>query len=279
MNLGIAMDIAGGIILGIFLILLAVIICFAGVMVRKKKKVYKKGSFINKPTLILGVIGIAVTMFSVISMAVTSAYEDVGTIFSTIRSKDAVIYNDKYYVKTRFVFNGNSGKYKYKDLDSTALSGAGKLYTLKNYDSYDILVTQDTNITGSVFVAQEEKKDFEREYTDYSKYDMGIVYDKHNAETETLKKEISPTFYKKLVDESNYKRVDEEEISYADEIDSTRNYIFWATSKDKLISSQVKLYPKDKKGLYILNRGESYYELDKNVGNQVDKIVKDFSHK
>lgn len=274
MNLSTAINISGGIILGFCLFIIAIIICFVGVIVKKRKNTYKKGSFINKPAKITGVIGLAVVLISFVAMAFTSSYSDVKLIFSTLGSDKAVIYNDKYYVKTDFVLNGESGKYEYSEPDSNPLSGAGKLYCLKGYDSYDILVSQDSNITGSIFIYDKEEKDFNSYYSDYSKYETGVVFDKHNSQMESTMGKCSPELYSKLANSDNYKEVSEEKVPNAEDINNTRNYIFWATSKDQLISSQIKLFPKDENKNYVMYDGESFYELKSSLGREIDTIVK-----
>lgn len=275
MDLSTALNISGGIILGFALVIIAVIIYFASIIIKKKSNTFEKKSSFNKPTVITALIGALVVGISLIAMVVTSSYSEVGTIFYTLSSTEDAIYKDTHYVKTDFVLNGQSGKYKYKDIEDSILTGVPKLYELSNYNSYNIIVTQDTNITGSIFVAENEKKDFEDYYSNYQNYDTGIVFDKHNKKLESVEKDCSQELYAKLSNMDNYTETDEDNVPYSDELGKTKNYIFWANSKDKLISSQVKLYPKDKQDYFVMTDGKKFYHLNDELQKEVENIVKD----
>ncbi len=273
MDLSTANSIIGGIILGYALIFLAVIL-FAIRKVRFKKHKINGEKGLGKASIIVGIAGFAICIISLGVMIFTGSSGDVGSIFSVMRSTEKAIYNDKLYVKTDMSFNGNSDKYTLEKADSV-LTGADTLYTVKGYEKYDVLVAKNSNITGVIFVVQEEETDFCKYYGDYeNNYSTGAVFDKQDSKMTTVDKDADSVLYAKLRNSKNYTEAKKDDIPYVDEITSTRNCIFWASSNDELITSQVKIYPKDKNKKYVKTDGSKYYELNNQVGKDVDKYFK-----
>ena len=104
------------------------------------------------------------------------------------------------------------------------------------------LILKDSSKTVNICPGSEYK---EEDYSAYDNYDKDI--------TEKVKVTKS-----------------EDNVKYADDIDSTKCCIFWASSDDRLISRQVKLYPKDNNKKYIRVIDEKYYELDSSLTEEVD---------
>lgn len=273
MDLSTANTIAGGIIFGIVLVVAAIIIFAVGILLYKKEKIISSKG-VKRVTVVTGALGLVICVISGAIMIFTGNTGNVGTVFVTMRSSEQAIYNDKFYVKTDFLYNGGKGKYKTEKAESV-LSGAGELYTLKGYKSYDVLVEMNSNITGSIFVEEKDKPSFEKYYKNYkSNYNAGALYDTHNKKMTSIEKEADASLYSKLVNLDNYKETSEDNVPYADDITSTKCCIFWATSKDNLVTSQITIYPKDKQGKYIRYYDEKYYQLDKSLTSEVEKYFK-----
>ena len=270
MDLATAKTVTGGLLLGISLTILGAILCFVFIMLRKRDKSPAPKKKFNKSGFIVGGIGIVVCIISALAMMFTGTTQGVVTILGTMKSDTGAIYNDKYYVKTDLCFDGGSGKYKINEAESV-LTGADKLYTVKGYSRFDILVSMDTNVTGVIYVDESEENELKAYYSDLSKYKTGAVFDKQDKKLTTVEKKADYTLYGKIADKNNYTETHEDNVKYAEDIDSTKCCIFWATSDDELISSQVKLYPKDKNKKYIRVIEGKYYELDSSLTAEVDK--------
>ena len=90
----------------------------------------------------------------------------------------------------------------------------------------------------------------------------------------TNESDISTSLFEKVISMDNYKEVDKDKISYVDKIDTKQNCTFWGTSDDELVTSQVKLFPKDKNKKYIRVVDSKYYELDDSLTKIVDRYFK-----
>ncbi len=90
----------------------------------------------------------------------------------------------------------------------------------------------------------------------------------------TNESDISTSLFEKVLSMDNYKEVDKDKISYVDKIDTKQNCTFWGTSDDELVTSQVKLFPKDKNKKYIRVVDSKYYELDDSLTKTVDRYFK-----
>lgn len=271
MDLSTAKTVTGGILLGIILLVIGAIIWFVFFMLKKRKKAITP-KYGGSSSYVVGGIGLAITLVSLIAMVVTGTTSGVGTIISTMKSDSNAIYDGKMYVKTDFTYNGNSD-YKLNKADGV-ISGASDLNTLKNYSEYKILVSLNTNVSGVIFVEEDSEKSFDEKYTDYDDFKCGAVFDTKDSKMSTKDSEISPELFKKVISMDNYKEVDKDKISYVDKIDEKKNCIFWGTSSDELVNSQVKLFPKDKNKKYIRVVDDKYYELDDSLTKTVDKYFK-----
>ncbi|MGN1131549.1 MAG: hypothetical protein ACI4RL_01490 [Ruminococcus sp.] len=269
MDLATAKTVTGGLLLGFSLLILGALLCFVFIMLRKRDKSPKPKKF-NKSGFVFGGIGIVLCLIFAIIMVCTGTSDGVGTILGTMGDDSRAIYNDKYYVKTDLSFDGGSGKYKINEAESV-LTGAEKLYTLKGYDRFDILVSMNSNVTGEIFVSKNDEQELKEYYSDLSKYSTGAVFDKQDKKLTTAQKDADYILYEKISDLDNYTETDEDNVKYADDIDSTKCCIFWATSDDELISEQVKLYPKDNNKKYIRVVNDKYYELDSSLTSEIDK--------
>ena len=269
MDLATAKTVTGGILLGFSLIIIGAILCFVFIMLKKRDK-SPEPKRMNKSGFVVGGIGVVISLIFAIIMVCTGTFSGVTTILGTMSDDSSAIYKDKYYIKTDLCFDGGSGKYKTNEAESV-LSGGEKLYTLKGYDRFDILVSMDTNVTGEIYVSKDDEQAFKEYYNDLSKYHTGAVLDKQDKKLTTVQKDADYTLYEKIADLDNYTETDEDNIKYADDIDSTKCCIFWASSDDRLISRQVKLYPKDNNKKYIRVIDEKYYELDSSLTEEVDK--------
>ena len=99
MNLSTATSVTGGILLGIILLVIGIIIWFVFLMLKKRKKSIapKHG---GKSGYVVGGIGLAITVVSLIAMLVTGTTSGVGTILSTMKSDSKAICDGKMYVIT-----------------------------------------------------------------------------------------------------------------------------------------------------------------------------------
>ena len=273
MNLSTANTIAGGIIFGIVIFVVAMIILAVGVLLYKKEKINSdKG--VKRASVVTGTLGLVICVISGAIMIFTGNTGNVGTVFATMRSSEQAIYNDKFYVKTDFLYNGGKGKYRTEKAESV-LSGAGDLYTLKGYSSYDVLVEINSNITGSIFVEEADKPSFEKYYKNYeSNYNVGALFDTHDNKMTSIEKEADASFYSKLVNLDSYKETSKDNVPYAEDITSTKCCIFWATSKDNLVTSQITIFPKDKQGKFIRYYDQKYYQLDESLTAELEKYFK-----
>ncbi len=146
--------------------------------------------------------------------------------------------------------------------------------TLKGYSEYKILVSLNTNISGVIFVEEDSERSFEEKYTDYDNFKCGVVFDTKDKKMSTNESDISTSLFEKVISMDNYKEVDKDKISYVDKIDTKQNCTFWGTSDDELVTSQVKLFPKDKNKKYIRVVDSKYYELDDSLTKTVDRYFK-----
>lgn len=270
-NLSTATSVTGGILLGIILLVIGIIIWFVFLMLKKRKKSIspKHG---GKSSYVVGGIGLVITVVSLIAMLVTGTTSGVGTILSTMKSDSKAICDGKMYVKTDFTYNGNND-YKLSKAEGV-ISGASDLNTLKGYSEYKILVSLNTNISGVIFVEEDSERSFEEKYTDYDNFKCGAVFDTKDKKMSTNESDISTSLFEKVISMDNYKEVDKDKISYVDKIDTKQNCTFWGTSDDELVTSQVKLFPKDKNKKYIRVVDSKYYELDDSLTKTVDRYFK-----
>lgn len=272
MDLYTATLITGGIILGVALLIIGLLICFVLFMLKKRRKSIepKRG---KKTGYIVGAVGIIISLISVTAMFVTDSTDNVKKIMSAMSSDSTAIYEDNYYVKTDLPFNGGSDRYKLQEVEG-AFTGIDPLYSLKGYDKFDILVSMNTNISGEVYAPQQEKEKVEKYYENYDLYTVGAILDKQDDKMTTVEKKADSKLYAQLADESMYTPVSEDKIKYIDDITSTKCCIFWATSDDKLVSRQIKIFPKDNNGRYIRMIDDEYYELAPTLNETIDEYFK-----
>lgn len=268
MDLSTATTVTGGILLGIILLVIGLIIWFVFFMLKMRKKsiVPKHG---GRSGYVVGGIGLVITLISLITMVTTGSASGVKTILSAMGSDTTAIYGDVLYVKTDFIYNGNSD-YKMTKVDGV-ISGAKDLSQLKGYREYSVLVSLDSNVSGSIYVEEDKIDSFNAKYNDYDNYQCGALFDTKDSKMTTKEKDVSVEIFKKVISMDNYTEVDEDKVGYVDEIDEKKNCIFWATSKDNLVNSQVKLFPKDDNKKYIRVVDDNYYELDSSLTETVDK--------
>jgi hypothetical protein len=277
MNLDKAITSAGGLILGAGLIILGIFIFAVAKFISQRKKQEKPNPNAKLVTKITAIAGAVILAFSLIYMVATGSTNKVGTLFSTMRSTTQVISNDCLYVKTDFTYNGENDKYTLENAEN-AITGVSDLKTPKDYNTFDIFVTMDNNVSGSIFVKEGEKADFEKYYTDYeNNFTVGATLDKQDSKMTTIKKDATPKLYTELSSNS-LKKVSADKVSYSDKISSTKCCIFWAISNDKLVSQQIRIYPKDDNGNYIKALADDedmiYYEIPSDLTTQLDKYFK-----
>jgi hypothetical protein len=277
MNLDKAINSAGGLILGIGLIVLSIFVYVIAKFISQRKNQQSTNPKVKKVTKITSVVGGVITVIFAIYMVATGSTQGVGTLFSTMRSSTQVIQNNTLYVKTDLTYNGENNKYTLGDA-TNAITGVSDLQSLKGYSQFDIFVAMDSNISGSIFVKESDKSKFEDFYTDYTNnYDVGATFDKQDSKMTTVNKDVTNEFYSTLANAKTAK-VDEGVISYSSKISSTKCCIFWATSKDKLVSHQIRVYPKDQNGNYVQALADDddmiYYELPSDLNSQLDEYFK-----
>lgn len=272
MDLYTATLITGGIILGVALFIIGLLICFVLFMLKQRRKSIepKRG---KKSGYVISAIGIVISIIALTAMFITGSTENVGKIMSAMSSNTTAIYEDTYYVKTDLPFNGGSDRYKLQEVEG-AFTGIDPLYSLKGYDKFDILVSMNTNISGEIYAPQQVKEKIEKYYDNYDLYTVGAILDKQDDKMTTVEKKADSRLYAQLADESMYTPVSEDKIKYIDNITSTKCCIFWATSDDKLVSRQIKIFPKDSNGKYIRMIDEGYYELSPTLTKTMDEYFK-----
>ncbi|MBQ9674261.1 MAG: hypothetical protein IJV39_06520 [Ruminococcus sp.] len=275
MNFENAVNSLGGITFGIILLLAALVILAVArtIQIRKGNKSRCKPAI--KAVKLLSIAGVAVGIISVIYMIATGSVGSVQTLLSTMHNSESAIYNNNMYVKTEFTYNGTND-YELEKV-SNAYSGEGNICKVNDFKKFDILTAMQSNITGTVFVREDEADSFTEYYTDYrNNFDINSTFDTQNDGTKDVSKYADAELFAILADEANYSNISADSVPYSDKFAETECCIFSATSKDKIITEQIRIYPKNDNGKYIKALADSdeikYYELSDKFTKSIDRI-------
>lgn len=274
MDFSTAIRIVGGFTLGGLVLLLGLVLFAVArtVQIRRGSRSVLKGAV--KPISAIFIIGALVGLISLIFMFATGSSEEVGTLLSVMKSKDRAIYNNAMYVRTDLTFNGTSD---YKLDKATAYSGEGDIKTVKDYSDFDILVAMNSNITGTLFVREDEEKSFIAFYTNYGRnFKITATLDSREGKPSDISQKADAELFSALKDENNLKEADSSTVPYINDVAEEKSVILSATSLDGLVTEQVRIYPPDDNGQYIklLADGDDMlcYEIDKKYTDKLKTL-------